>query len=231
MAVIMVNSDRRTRIQILETSFSRLGFAGQLCRPIPIFLGFCLLVAVLPAIAQTTLPDGPGKEQVQRVCTACHTIDTVTSHHKTRSEWQATLEDMATRGAQGSDKDFMEILNYLSKNFAPVSSSAAPATDTAKPAPVHPAVSSPSAEPKQAPDAAAKVPDAVVKTPEADGKVNVNKATASELASQLKLPDESAFAIVRYRVTHGAIKNWEELQAIPGLDANKLQQEKDRLEF
>jgi competence protein ComEA len=225
----MVNADRGTRTQKPGTSFNRLGFADRLFRPVPILLGFCLLVAVLPASAQTTLPDGPGKEQVQRVCTACHTIDTVTSHHKTRSEWQATLEDMATRGAQGSDKDFVEILNYLSKNFAPISSS--PATDTAKPSPVHPAVSSPSAEPKPAPDEAAKVPDAVAKTVDTTGKVNVNKATASELASELKLPDESAFAIVRYRVTHGMIKNWEELKAIPGLDANKLEQQKDRLEF
>jgi len=192
-----------------------------------VLAAFSLLAIARPAAAQSKLPDGPGKEQVQRVCTVCHTIDTVTSHHKTRTEWQSTLEDMASRGAQGSDRDFMDILDYLAKNFGPAPSQDSGKTEPGQSAPAQPAPN----QSAQGPQSAASSSQKPAETPAPDAKINVNKATASELASALKLPDESAYAIVRYRIAHGEIKNWDELKSVPGLDAHQLEGQKDRIEF
>jgi competence protein ComEA len=76
----------------------------------------CLLVA-RPASAQASLPDGPGKEQLIRVCGVCHEPQRAASIRLTRDGWESTISDMIARGAKGSDEDFEAILDYLSKNF------------------------------------------------------------------------------------------------------------------
>jgi len=62
-------------------------------------------------------PDGPGKDELIRVCSKCHSPDNVIAAGQSRAGWQDTLEDMAGRGAEGSDDDFNAILNYLAKNY------------------------------------------------------------------------------------------------------------------
>ena len=186
-------------------------------------LGMGLLLAlgcgalVPPARAQAALPDGEGKAQVERVCTACHTLDTVTAAPRTREDWTMVIEDMQTRGAQGSDRDFIEIVNYLSTHFGPNSGSAKSSEapkDESKAAEIAPATEA-DARPSE----------------NASSKININKATAKELASELKISQESASAIVRYREAHGAIKNWDVLKAIPTLDLHQLEHSKERIEF
>ena len=39
------------------------------------------------AVAAQTLPDGPGKELVETICSACHSLANVTTQQKTREEW------------------------------------------------------------------------------------------------------------------------------------------------
>ena len=34
------------------------------------------------------LPEGPGKELVEAVCTACHTLERVAAKRATKAEWQ-----------------------------------------------------------------------------------------------------------------------------------------------
>jgi competence protein ComEA len=180
-----------------------------------------LVTLAVAAHSQASLPEGEGKAEVERVCTVCHTLDTVTAKRRTRADWQAVIEDMQTRGALGSDREFVEIVNYLSKNFGPEPSPPAAGNAPAGNAPASNAAGNAPAAGEEKPKATAEAPT----------KVNVNKATAAELMSQLKLSQESASAIVHYRESNGPIKSWESLKSIPGVDVQQLEQSKDRVEF
>jgi mono/diheme cytochrome c family protein len=87
----------------------------------------CLAGAVLvsPAWAQQKqqLPDGPGKEPVERICNGCHGAEIVIGRGLTKDGWTQIVSDMISRGAQGSEDDFAQIVDYLAKNFPPQSDS------------------------------------------------------------------------------------------------------------
>lgn len=87
--------------------------ARKSCRPASL-LATLLLVSSAPA---QDLPDGPGKELVTKVCTACHELTRITSKKKTKQEWNDTVDKMATRGAMATDEEFEMIVDYLAKNF------------------------------------------------------------------------------------------------------------------
>ena len=66
-----------------------------------------------------TLPDGPGKAATQRICSACHGVDVVAAERHPRTEWQKVVDDMAARGADGTDAELKSIVDYLAKYFGP----------------------------------------------------------------------------------------------------------------
>jgi len=77
-----------------------------------------LALAAVPSFAQDKpLPDGDGKDLVQKVCSACHDVGTATSETHTAAEWKGVINTMKGRGAEGSDADFDKIIAYLAKNF------------------------------------------------------------------------------------------------------------------
>jgi competence protein ComEA len=61
--------------------------------------------------------------------------------------------------------------------------------------------------------------------------INVNKATATELAGVLGLSAKEADAIVAYREQKGAFKEWRDLTHVPGIEMKKVECNKDRLTF
>jgi competence ComEA-like helix-hairpin-helix protein len=63
------------------------------------------------------------------------------------------------------------------------------------------------------------------------GQVNVNTASASELAAALDLTEEESNSIVSYRKQNGNFKEWRDLTKVPGIDAKKIESNKDRLVF
>jgi competence protein ComEA len=69
------------------------------------------------ANAQEKLPDGPGRETLKRVCGACHSAENVAGMAKTREEWGAVVGEMAADGAQATDAEFNEIVDYLATHF------------------------------------------------------------------------------------------------------------------
>jgi len=83
-------------------------------------MGLCRIGA-----AQTTaikLPEGEGNQVTERVCSACHGIETVVSEQHPKAEWQKIVDDMAARGADASDAELKTIVEYLSKYFGPKNS-------------------------------------------------------------------------------------------------------------
>ena len=65
------------------------------------------------------LPEGEGKEVTERVCGACHGVETVVSERHTKAEWQKISDDMVARGADATDADIKSIVEYLTKNCGP----------------------------------------------------------------------------------------------------------------
>gem|GEM_PF-3888231 len=81
---------------------------------------FCLPVFSLIGFGQKAqLPDGPGKDVMQRVCGACHAAEVVVGKGNTRDGWTQLVSEMITRGAQGSEDDFATVVDYLTTNFPP----------------------------------------------------------------------------------------------------------------
>jgi competence ComEA-like helix-hairpin-helix protein len=66
--------------------------------------------------------------------------------------------------------------------------------------------------------------------PEKAKKVNINKATASEIAAGLKLESAEVAAVIQYRTQHGKFKDLSELEKVSGL-AEKIEAKKELIEF
>ncbi len=64
-----------------------------------------------------------------------------------------------------------------------------------------------------------------------EAKVNINKASAADLAKALEITDKDAAAIVKYKDDHGDYKAWADLAKVPGVDQKKLEAKKDSITF
>ena len=88
--------------------------------------GFVLLIAGSTAFlawgghvaTQNRFPDGPGRVELQKVCSGCHEPDNVFAYAQTASEWAETLEKMAQAGAEGTAEEWRLIELYLDAHFA-----------------------------------------------------------------------------------------------------------------
>jgi len=65
----------------------------------------------------------------------------------------------------------------------------------------------------------------------ATSSVHVNQASAAELAATLEIPSAQGEAIVAYREQNGKFKDWHDLAKVPGVDAGKIEANKDHLIF
>jgi competence protein ComEA len=62
-------------------------------------------------------------------------------------------------------------------------------------------------------------------------KINVNKATAKDLQGALRLTEKQAAAIVHQREEKGDFKSIDDLKKVPGIDAGKIEANKNRLAY
>ena len=62
-------------------------------------------------------------------------------------------------------------------------------------------------------------------------KINVNTASADDLAATLEVSKSVAAAIVKYRSEKGNFRSAEDLKQVPGLGEKKVDEKKDRLIF
>jgi competence ComEA-like helix-hairpin-helix protein len=72
-------------------------------------------IVASPVLAQ--LPDGPGRDEVVKVCGTCHPATTSASVRLTRDGWQTKIAEMVARGAMASDDELAAILDYLATHF------------------------------------------------------------------------------------------------------------------
>ena len=98
-----------------------------------VVLGMLLCGASMLSYAQQAAPQEPaqhpqyselpavaGKDTLVRGCSKCHSPDNVIANGQDRAGWENTITKMAGFGAEATDDEFTAILDYLVKNFPPV---------------------------------------------------------------------------------------------------------------
>jgi competence protein ComEA len=74
-----------------------------------------LLLALLAP--PDSLPEGPGKQTVIKVCSACHAPEAVVGNRNSRRGWTELVDEMIFKGAQATPREKREIVDYLAKKF------------------------------------------------------------------------------------------------------------------
>ncbi|HEX9444386.1 MAG TPA: hypothetical protein VGA73_09710 [Candidatus Binatia bacterium] len=76
-----------------------------------------MLLSSLPAPAQDTLPDGPGKKAVESYCVQCHDLGTVTRGGYDQTGWRNNVHMMVNVGSGLPPGEIEMLVGYLAKNF------------------------------------------------------------------------------------------------------------------
>lgn len=74
-------------------------------------------LAAVPLIQAQDLPEGKGKDLVQKLCTDCHGVDVIASQKATKDGWASIVDAMVVRGAGGTKEELNTVVEYLAKNF------------------------------------------------------------------------------------------------------------------
>lgn len=138
-------------------------------------------VAAQGADSKFALPDAPGKQVTAKLCGTCHGAEIVLGKPHSEEGWTAVVTDMVQRGAQGSEEELYDVVQYLTRNI------------------------------------------------KALPKVNLNKATAAELQSDLGFNEKEAQAVAAER-EKAPFKNIDDLKRA-GIPAGKLTVLKGRVSF
>ena len=77
----------------------------------------------------------------------------------------------------------------------------------------------------------AVVVDYLTQTFGKDSKVHINTAPFEELRSVVGLTVEEAKAVLTYRKENGDFKSWQDLQKVPGVDAQKIEAKKELIDL
>jgi competence protein ComEA len=78
---------------------------------------FFLVSSIALGACAQTLPDGPGKETFQMVCSMCHSPTAVIGKQGTRQWWQSKVTEMLQEVTDVPDSDVDAIVAYLAKSF------------------------------------------------------------------------------------------------------------------
>jgi hypothetical protein len=67
--------------------------------------------------ARQELPDGPGKAEVVKLCDGCHDLMFTVSTRETEEGWTRIVNDMRSKGTDGSEEDFAKVIAYLTAHM------------------------------------------------------------------------------------------------------------------
>ena len=83
-------------------------------------LAFILAATLpIPGTQFHELPTGPGRDDVEAACYACHSADLLVQQRLTEKQWTATVEKMTRWGAPVDESKKSAVIAYLSKHFGP----------------------------------------------------------------------------------------------------------------
>jgi competence protein ComEA len=66
-----------------------------------------------------TLPEGPGKVTTEKMCKPCHGLENVVRAGMTKDGWGKEVDEMVAKGANGTDGEIEQVIDYLAANFGP----------------------------------------------------------------------------------------------------------------
>lgn len=75
------------------------------------------LCAALPALSQSQLPEGKGKQSVERFCVQCHELSQVTRAGYSAQDWRNNVDMMVNVGSALPKDEVAEVVAYLARNF------------------------------------------------------------------------------------------------------------------
>jgi competence protein ComEA len=89
------------------------------CASITLALAFFTITTLAPSSTGQSrpLPDGPGKEEAQKLCSGCHELEKAFSTRQDRAGWETTISKMVSYGMKASEKDMATVLEYAVRNF------------------------------------------------------------------------------------------------------------------
>lgn len=84
--------------------------------------------------AQSELPDGPGRAELEKLCKTCHELARSISKRQDRDGWNQTMTKMVAFGMRVSDTEHSAVVDYLVKYYPaeevpPVNVNTAPAIE------------------------------------------------------------------------------------------------------
>ena len=66
-----------------------------------------------------TLPQGQGRDVMIRVCSVCHDPELAADQRFDKAGWKDLVDQMASKGANATEAEFTQIVDYLSAAFPP----------------------------------------------------------------------------------------------------------------
>jgi mono/diheme cytochrome c family protein len=66
-------------------------------------------------------PAPASRSTFEKVCGACHPIETATAQRRSRAQWQENINSMIAKGAKATDEEFAVVLEYLATQYGPSS--------------------------------------------------------------------------------------------------------------
>ena len=78
-----------------------------------------------------SMPEGEGKELVANICAGCHSLETLLTQRRNREDWNSTVADMISRGAQIFTDESATIVNYLAEHYGAQAASGSSLDSTA----------------------------------------------------------------------------------------------------
>ncbi len=73
-----------------------------------------------------SMPEGEGKQLVANICAGCHSLETILTQRRNREDWNSTVANMISRGAQIFTDEWATIVNYLAEHYGAQAGSGAP---------------------------------------------------------------------------------------------------------
>lgn len=73
--------------------------------------------ALLPGLLWAQLPEGPGREETEKLCSDCHELARSISLRQDRDGWKATINKMISLGATATEQEISAALEYLSTHY------------------------------------------------------------------------------------------------------------------
>ncbi len=65
--------------------------------------------------AQPKLPEGEGREVVEKLCLTCHGPENFMTKKYTKEGWDDVIYSMQSRGLKGTDEEFEIVAKYCAK--------------------------------------------------------------------------------------------------------------------